>query len=263
MLLFKRILNFSKATVNAGDKRQLQRYTVGGPFPFKTIVTLIGHDGEGNPLSNGSKGQDWAGRLSNLSATGASIQLHSAAVGIRGESCIFKIRLDEYRLDIPGTVAHFRPYQHYALCGLSFIFPNFETEKAYLQLLEPVSIGASLSAVELKKVRQDTAGLVKEQYVGTGNSKLNVWRQSPTDRIYSFDFLMNDYGVRWSEGMTEVEPYGVNRPPESGKKTAAPFLHLTAAQLEEVRWLFCLAVPNIAKAVPADVRKFLASLVAT
>lgn len=263
MLLFKRILNFSKASVGAGDKRQIQRYAVGHPFPFKTILTLIGHDGEGNPLPNDDKGQDWAGRLSNLSETGASIQLHSAAVGIRGEGCIFKIRLDEYRLDIPGTVAHFRPYQHYALCGLAFNFPDFETRKAYLQLLEPVSIGASLTVMDQKKVRQDTAGLHKEQYVGIGSSKLNVWRQSPTDRIYSFDFRMNDYGVRWSEGMTEVEPYGLNKKPEAGKKTSAPFLHLTATQLEEVRWLFCLAVPNIAKAVPADVRKFLGSLVAT
>ena len=30
---------------------------------------------------------------------------------------------------------------------------------------------------------------------------------------------------------------------------------LTPAQQEEVHWLFCLAVPNIAKCVPLDVRK--------
>jgi len=29
-----------------------------------------------------------------------------------------------------------------------------------------------------------------------------------------------------------------------------------------VQWLFCLAVPNLAKAVPSDVRKFLEKLVA-
>lgn len=262
MLLFKRILNFSKATVGSGDKRQQQRYPVGHPFPFKTILALIGHDGEGKPLPNDHKGQDWAGRLSNLSGTGASIQLHSAAVGLRGEHCIFKIRLDEYRLDIPSTVAHFRSYQNYALCGFSFNFPDFETEKAYLQLLEPVTIGASLVAVEAKKVRQDAEGLIKEEYVGTGSCRLHIWRQSTADRIHSFDFRMNDYGVRWSEGMTEVEPYGIKHQTGAGKKSAETVLHLTPTQLEDVRWLFCLAVPNLAKGVPADVRKFLTSLVA-
>jgi hypothetical protein len=263
VLLFKRILNFSKEADGPSDKRKNLRHAVGPTFPFKAVLALIGHDGEGNPIKD-EEGQDWAGRLANLSGSGASIQLHSAAVGIRGEPCRFKLSLDDYVLEFPGTIAHFRSYPQYTLCGFSFNFPDFETEKSYLQILEPVSIGASLIAVEQKKVKQDTDGLLKEQYTGVGSALLNVWRQEPGNEIYSFDYRMNDYGVRWSDGMTEVEPYGVAKlnPAAKNKNTASPFVHLSETQLEEVRWLFCLAVPNLAKAVPQDVRKFMTKLVA-
>ena len=262
MLLFKRILNFKKETAPPGDKRQIQRHTVGHPFPFKAIVTLLDHDEDGKPITKDERGQDWAGRLVNLSETGASIQLHSAAVGHRGESCRFRLSLDKYVLDMPGTIAHFRTFPQYMLCGFSCAFPDFETQKAYLQLLEPVSIGAALAAVDTKKVRQDADGLRKEQFSGGAASVLDVWRLVANGEIHSFDFRMNDYGVRWSDGMTEVEPYGVTKASPSAKKTGAPFVHLSESQLEEVRWLFCLAVPNLARAVPSDIRKFLTKLVA-
>jgi len=261
VLLFKRILNFSKEAAAPGDKRVIQRYPVGHPFPFKAVITLIGHDGEGRPILDDAKGQDWAGRLTNLSSSGASIQIHQAAIGSRGEPCRFKLSIDSYVLEIPATIAHFRAYSQYALCGFSYHFPDTETQAAYLQVLEPVSIGASLVPVDSKKVKQDTAGLHKEQFRGSETSLLTVWRQPAGNSIYSFDFRMNDYGVRWSEGMTEVEPYGLAKAGTPGKKTASPFVHLTEAQLEEVRWLFCLAVPNLAKAVPQDVRKFMTQLV--
>jgi PilZ domain len=262
VLLFKRILNFKPEAVEASDNRQAQRFTVGHPFPFKAIVTLIGHDNDGQPIYDDRKGQEWAGRLTNISATGASIHLHAAAAGHRGEPCHFKLTLDEYLLEFPGTIAHFRSYPQYTSCGFSFDFPDFETQKAYLQLLEPVAIGSSLLAVDQTKVKQDTAGLLKEQYKGTNDASLTVWRQPPASEIYSFDYRMNEYGVRWSEGMTEVEAYGLSKLNLAGKKTASPFIHLTESELEEVHWLFCLAVPNLAKAVPLDIRKFLTTLVA-
>jgi hypothetical protein len=263
VLFFKKILNFSQEAVKASDKRGAVRYTVGHPFPFKSIVTLIGHDGEGNPLLNDDKGQDWSGRLVNISATGASMQMHSAAIAIRGEPCWFKFSLDDYLLELPGTVAHLRSYPQYVLCGVSFNFPDFNTQKAFLQVLEPVTIGASLLPVDAEKVRQNTPGLVKEQYKNDGDALLTVWRQETGRDIHSFDFRMNDFGVRWGAGMTELETYGISPAKNVGKKiSAVPFNRLTELQQEEVRWLFCLAVPNLPKSVPIDVRKFLAQLVA-
>ena len=245
MLLFKKILNFSKEAVSS-DKRGSTRFTVGYPFPFKSIVTLIGHDGLGHPIPGDDSGQDWSGRLCNLSATGASMQMHSAAIAVRGEPCKFRFSLDTYQLEIPGTVAHFRCYPQYVLCGVGFKFPDFDTQKAFLQVLEPVSIGATMVAADAKKTKQDTPGLVKEQYQNESNSLLSVWRASAGGAIQSFDFCMNKYGVRWGAGMSELETYGVNDPKAEGKKaTRSPFSRLTETQQEEVRWLFCLAVPNL------------------
>jgi hypothetical protein len=262
VLLFKRILNFSKEPAKPGDKRVNERFSVGNPFPFKAVVNLVRHDDEGHPIKTDTTGQDWVGRLTNLSASGGSMQVHSSAASARGEPCVFKLSLDGYLLELPATIAHFRAYSQYSLCGFSFNFPNDATQNAYFQVLEPVSIGASLTTVEAKKIKQDAEGLRKEQYSGTGASVLTVWRQPATNAIYSFDFRMNDYGVRWSEGMNEVEPYGMARTTTSGKKTNSPFVHLAETQLEEVRWLFCLSVPNLAKGVAADVRRFMAQLVA-
>ncbi|MBI2496532.1 MAG: PilZ domain-containing protein [Opitutae bacterium] len=260
MLLFKKILTFSKEAVATSDKRQAERYPVGQTFPFKPVLTLIGHDGEGNALPESGKSQDWAGRLSNISATGASIQIHSAAVGARGEPCVFKLSLDGYLLEIPGTIAFFRFYPQYALCGFSFNFHDFEIQKAYLQILEPVTLGASLAAVDPKKIKQDIEGLTKEQYVGDKAARLTVWRDT-AGGINSFEFRMNDYCVRWAQGMTEVQT-GAFDPKAAGKKGGLAMSGLTPVQKEEVHWLFCLAVPNLAKAVPMDVRKFLGQMVA-
>jgi len=258
VLLFKRILNFTKAGVSRKEKRKAERYEVGHPFPFKTVLTVLGQDSEGRSVQNDNSGVDWAGRLANLSSSGASIQLHSAAAGTRGGRCMLTFSREKYVLKIPGTIAYFRAYPQYMLCGFSFNFPDFETQKAYLQLLEPVSIGAALTPVDAKKVKQDAAGLLKEQFKGPSDSLLTVARQVPGSAVRNFDFRMNDYGVRWSEGMAKVEPYGL---PTGSKTASATFVQLTAAQLEEVRWLFCLAVPNLAKAVPLEVRKQLAKLV--
>jgi hypothetical protein len=259
VLLFKRILNFTKAGVSRKEKRKAERYEVGHPFPFKAVLTVLGQDSEGRETGNDASGVDWAGRLANMSASGASIQLHSAAAGSRGGRCILTFSRDKYVLRIPGTIAYFRAYPQYMLGGFSFSFPDFETQKAYLQLLEPVSIGAALSPVDAKKVKQDAAGLLKEQFKGPADALLTVNRQAPGSGLHDFDFRMNDYGVRWSAGMAKVEAYGT---PPGSKAASADFVQLTAAQLEEVRRLFCLAVPNLAKSVPVDVRKQLAKLVA-
>jgi hypothetical protein len=260
VLLFKKILNFSKEAVASSDKRQSERYPVGLAFPFKSILTLMGHDSEGKQLVHSKISQDWAGRLTNLSATGASMQMHSAAVGARGESCLFKLSLDGYLIEIPSTIAFFRFYTQYALCGFSFKFPDHETQKAYLQILEPVALGASLALVDPKQIKQDIEGLTKEQYAGDKSARLTVWRDI-NGHIHSFDFRMNDYCVRWALGMTEVQT-GAFDQQASGKKGGLSISGMTPAQQEEVHWLFCLAVPNLSKAVAPDVRKFLSQLVA-
>ncbi|MFI5335394.1 MAG: PilZ domain-containing protein [Opitutales bacterium] len=263
MQLFKRILKFDKEAEEApNEKRKLQRYAVGPTFPFKAVLNLLLHDGEGAVNTNDRNGQDWAGKLVNLSTSGASIQVHPAAAASRGEPCQLKFSLDAYQLDLPATVAHFWNYRDHSLCGIAFSFPDSETQRAYLQLLQPVVIGASLTPVDTVKVKQDAPGLKKEQFVGHSVTLLTIWRDAAAGGVHSFDFRMNRYGVRWTTGMEELDIYGLAADAPVAKEAATAVVKLTAAQQEDVRWLFCLAVPNLAKTVPLDVRKFLSQLVA-
>ena len=107
VLFFKRILNFTQETAPLPDLRQAARHAVGLTFPFKAVLSLSPHDADGKLIAGQINGQDWAGRLTNLSATGGSIQLGAASAATRGEPCYLKLSLHRYSLELPGTVAYF------------------------------------------------------------------------------------------------------------------------------------------------------------
>lgn len=248
MLLFKKILDFQKTEGGLLDKRGAKRYPVGPRYPLKAKVSLAPRDGEGNALPPG-KGvaMDWGCQLANLSTTGASIRLHPAAVAAAGETTTFMLELDNRLFDTPATVAHFRNGPQCVTCGLVLNFPDRHTRKAYLQFLEPVVIGSTLEPVSATKVKQDLPGLLKEQYAGESESVLSVWRDASGKTPKLFEFLLHDYCVR---GNTELPGLKVSH--REGSK-----VNLPPSLKAEVQQLFRLVVPNLGKAVPAEVRKFL------
>jgi hypothetical protein len=262
MLLFKRILNFTRAKVDDSEQRGAERYLVGAGVQFKATVRLAKHDEQGRPDARGRQGPEFPAKVINLSTLGASVQLPATAVAHHGEDSLFKLTLEDYHLEIPGKVAYFRGFPSHATCGVAFAFDFFEVRKAYLQLLEAVSIGASLAPVKAGEIRADSTGLDKEIYRGKAGAQLSVWRAEADGEIQRFDFRMNDYGVRWSLGQVELETYATGTKSAARKSARLIEGALTRAEHEEVSWLFCLAVPNVAKAVQADVRKFLAGLIA-
>jgi PilZ domain-containing protein len=256
VLLFKSILDTDKEALRPDDKRRMPRYAVGSDFPFKTKLTLFQN---GGVKVVDAKGKDWSVTLVNLSATGASVQMSMAAVGYQREACRFKLSRGDYLLEIPAAIAHFRCYSQYSLCGIAFNFPDAEMQRGYLQLLESVIIGSSLIRVAAV---QDTPDRHKEQFGGSTSSALTVWRDAPGGQITSFDLRMHRYVVRWLEGSPELEVYGVDSADVSATPKVPPeFVTLTGDQLDEVRSLFSLAVPNLSRSVPDDVRQFLSGLV--
>ena len=260
MLLFTQILTERESGAKANEKRRAERFAVGPAFPIQTSLTLRARDPERNVIPDPRRTQAWGARLVNLSEIGASVYLSTAAVAQRGEECQLKLSLGRYVIEVPGTVVHFRILPQYTSCGIAFNFPKEETRRSYLQLLEPVKMGASLTRPESKAIKPDVTGLLKEEYEGKGASKLVVWRPGPNTALQGFDFQMNRYGIRWTQGMNALEPYGRSRTP-ANKNSEPPLVALTPPEIAEVRWLFCLAVPNLSKAVAVDVRKFLATLV--
>ena len=239
------------------EKRRSPRYDLGENFPFKTKLILFQN---GGVKTTDAKGKEWSATLIDLSATGANLHLSLAAVAFQREACRLKITRGDYLLEIPATIAHFRCHSQYSQCGLSFNFPNLESQQAYLQLLEPIVIGNSLIPIEAV---QDTPGRHREQFGNGTSTALSVWRSAPGGEITGFDLRMNRYVVRWNEGAPELEVAGLGEIDPSKPNPPVPVLvPLTEAQHEDFRWIFCLAVPNLSPSVPVDVRKFLASLVA-
>ncbi len=262
MLLFTQILTDREAAATSAEKRRAERFAIGPAFPVETVLTLRARDTQRNLIDDPRRTQAWGARLKNLSAIGASVYLSTAAIGYRGEECRVKLSLAKHVIEIAGAVVHFRVLPQYSSFGIRFTFTDETTRAAYLQLLEPVKLGALLVRADETKTRQDETGLFREEYDGQAGTKLIVWRPSPNAALQGFDFRMNRYGIRWTQGMPKLEPYGL-APGESADKKSGPlFLALNEKELTEVRWLFCLSVPNLSKAVPLDVRNFLARLVA-
>lgn len=251
MLFFKKILNSRTESTSAKEKRLASRHPVGDAFPVKAQVCLIGRDAMGRLRSKSlDDGRYWAGKLINVSSGGANISVPSSALAARGEPSNLKLSLGDDSLELQCEIAHFKPGSAGARIGVTINFKDETSRKAYLQLIEPVAMGASLSPVAASKVKQDVPGLSKQQYSGDANCTLSVWRRMESAALYGFEIVMQDYVVRWSEGQAEMD---IQR--SAGGKA------LTDAQRVEVQWLFCLTVPNISDDVPTDVREFLGQLV--
>lgn len=259
MLLFKKILDFQKTDGGMLDKRGAKRYPVGQKFQLKAKITLPARDGEGNALPVGrGVPMDWGGQLVNLSTTGASIRLHPAAVASGGDSCTLKLELDHRLFESEGHVAHFKVSPQYVTLGIVLTFADNYTRKAYRQFMEPVVVGSTLEPLPASKVKQDLPGLVKEQYTGESESVLSVWRDASGKNPKLFELLLHDYCIR---GNTELPglKIGYRDGAKVGKKVSRPSfpLSLPPGLKVEVRQLYQLVVPNLSKAVPPEVRKFL------
>jgi hypothetical protein len=259
MFLFKKILDFQKSDGGLLDKRGAKRYAVGARYPLKAKINLPARDGEGNALPPGKGApMDWGCQLANLSTTGTNVRLHPAAVAAAGETCTFKLELDNRLFETPATVVHFRTAPQYVSCGVALNFPDHHTRKAYLQMMEPVVIGSTLAPVAGGKVKQDLPGLVKEQYEGESESLLSVWRDAAGKNPKLFEILLHDYCIR---GNTELPGLKITYRDgaKAAKKASRPAfpVALPPSLKSEVRQLFQLVVPNLGKPVPAEVRRFL------
>lgn len=283
MLFFRRIMNFKRDYLSRlRDKRKARRYPVGPNFPLKAAVNLIGTDDvETTRRYQIGDGRDWAGRLVDFSSTGVSLQLLPAALTARGEKTRLKLTLEHYTLEIPCEVAHFRVHREYSQCGLALQFPDLDTQKAYLQLLESVVIGATFSPLRATGLLRNPPGFEREQYQSDSDARLFAWREKRTGELDSFELLMADHCVRGEADALERRSE-TGRPGIRGgrqehpdvdiytrQKTAHPAkvalfdpaFMLSAGEHAEVRQLFRWVVPNMAKQVSLDVRRFMEKFV--
>jgi len=248
MQFFKRILNFKEAGAASAERRSGQRFAPSAKFPLKAVLNVAGRDDTGAVLQNSrGGGWDWGGRLVNFSDCGARMQLPPSVVAARGDPCRLKLSLEGYDLSLPSRVANVREQNDSILFGLTLDIPDEGTRRAYRQLLELVALGATLKPVPAS-AKADASGRLVEQYAGDTRARLRVWRDQACRVVTAFEFMLKDCGVRGSAG-SGLEYLTGSKPEEA--RRAPP------SQTAEIHRLFHWVVPNLAPAVPADVRKFL------
>ena len=241
MLFFKRILNFRRELLaKLRDKRKAVRYPVGGLFPLKATVNLTGSTG-----ATPGTGYDWGGRVINMSSNGIALQLLRAATTVRGEESELKLSLEDHSLAIPCVVAHFRTFSGYSLCGLQLKFENFQKQKAYLQLVEAVCMGSSFKPMKGRRTASERPGLSGEQFTADNKALLTAWRSAKEGELDCFELIVGAHAIRGGHTVPPLVVFRMTKPPKPEG---------SAEVAGEVRRLFRWIVPNLPKAVPADLR---------
>lgn len=250
MQFFKRILQPPADEVKPAvrpERRRGRRHVINLDFPLQAVLSFAGRDVNGNPATNKRSNWNWQGRLVDFSESGARMQLAPSALAASGDFCDLKLNLEGFALVVPCHITNMRIEREGLLFGLKHDLTDDATLKAYGQLLEIVALGDTLRP-RYKAPRRDESGYLVELFASDLPSGLRIWRHEASRAVAAFEFLLKDSLVRAAEGQKLEYLAGI----EAVTARAA-----TPAKAAEIHRLFRWVVPNLAPAVPPDVRRFL------
>lgn len=244
MLLFKRIFNFEKAKVEQLEKRLNQRYVPGPGFPLQATLRY--------------GGRDHSAKILNISGNGAGLWVKQKPDLPAGHHLRADLQLEQHRLEIDARIAHVEAREGGYALGLGLVFEDFEVQKGYMQLLQPVVIGQSLQPMAIDRVVQDDPRFFKRIFVGESDSLLTIrLALSPVDPLHSFELRALDYFCRGSTDAGANQAYAFESRDASGVGSGQPLFETSGGTHEEIRQLFRWILPNISEAVPEDFQAFL------
>lgn len=249
MPFFSRILDFKRDFLaRLRNKRSHPRHRVGAEFPLKASLGLVGSD-KFNPDQAPVRGNglNWSGRVGDISVNGLNILLSPAAATARGEPTCLRLTLEDLELVIPCTIAHFRVVSSRALCGVRLEFDEFQTQKAYHQVVEAVKLGASFSSAGPGRSQ---AGFIRRSWRSTGRTLLTEWRKPESRALVRFELTLGEHTVKGRSFPPALEVL-----PRNGKANT-----VSSELQDEVFRLFRWVVGNLPKNVPADLREFMARI---
>lgn len=249
MLFFKRILKEPEpaaSPVPFVERRSTKRYLVNPRFHLKAVLSFIGRDESGAPMSNTRHGWSWKGRLIDCSELGVRIQMGPTLRVEARDLCDLKLTVQDFELTIPCFIANIRENSEGPVFGLKHHIEEEGTWHAYRQLLEVLALGSTLR-LHSKTAEPDESGYKVEHYVSDRPARLTIWRHPQDNSVAAFEFQMKDSLVRAAEG------YGMGYLTGEGEDARSA----RTAKAQEIQRLFNWVVPNLALAVPEDVREFL------
>ncbi|MBA3849232.1 MAG: hypothetical protein C0502_04460 [Opitutus sp.] len=258
VLLFRKLLNFPKnALAKLRDQRRSRRYPIGPDFPLKATLTLLGPSGEPGTSAR------WTGRLADFSSTGASVIMPLAASAKRGHDTTLELRLDHLELRLPCRIAHFRSMDDHCRCGVALEKTDAAAQKAYLQLLESVVIGATFAPTKAKGLPKDPAGLVRQDYRSDHReARLHVWRDKKTKILDAFELVIDWHCLRGAAkaavpGRTRIQIFSRHGERGADHPWSDPSLGLMRGEHQEFRQLYGYITANLPPGLPADLRELM------
>ncbi len=253
MTFFKRILKEPEPEPVAPsapriERRSVQRFVVSPQFPLKAVVSFVGRDESGAPMSNTRHGWNWKGRLIECSELGARMQLGPGIRAEPAENCDLKLSIQTHEINVPCHIANLSETPEGMVLGLVHDLSDAAIRRDYLQLLEVVALGSTLTLQPKAAAQPDASGYLVEIYASTRASHLTVWRHPADGSVAAFEFRLQDSLVRAAAG------HGVEFLADIAGTGSQP---ASSDQCLEIGRLFTWVVPNLAPAVPDDVRQFL------
>lgn len=256
MLFFKRILNRPEPDIGpdpveappAVERRGAQRFKVHPDSQLKAVLSFIGRDDTGTPMSDSRAGWNWRGRMLDCSEQGVRLQMGPIVKGKKGDDGELSLEMDDFFLKIPCHIANIAEEPSGIVFGLLHdIKGDPEALQSYHQLLDVMALGSMLRR-KFKRNTVDGSGYLTEQYESDRPARLTVWRNAEDLTPAAFEFLLKDNLVRGADGrdaqfLSGADPASA-RPAEREKAL-------------EIFRLFRWVVPNLAPCVPSDVRAFL------
>ncbi len=244
MLIFRRIFNFEQDKVEQLEKRLNLRYALGPDFPLQATLQY--------------SGRDYFPKLIDISSNGVGVLVPPGTALAAGYHLRLVLGLGPHRLEIDARIAHLNVRDNGIYLGLGLVFVDFEVQKSFMQLMQPVVIGQSLQLMPAQRVIQNEPMFIKHAYFGEPDSLLTVRAEkTPGQPLHSFDFRMYDYYCQGVMQKGQTNAYPLESMDPYGAKQTNPVFETSGGLNDEIHQLFRWVVPNLSSAIPDNVREFL------
>jgi hypothetical protein len=244
MEFFKRILRVSPDRIGQVEKRLSKRYTLPETSPLQVWVTFAGIA--------------IPARILNISSGGLRVVVDNGCLLPPKTPFTLTLQIEDMSLDLTVLLSNSAEEEEGLALGLKFEGNDFETRQSLVQLLEPIGVGASLSAVDPDSVAQTEPGLVALRYFSASSSTLTVWRSLADDQIQGFELRVLDYYVRNASEAPALEAYLDDSLAGTGTSGyAVPTLQRSSDISLEVRRFYNWIIPHLNGNIPVDVREYL------
>ena len=193
MEFFKRILGFDEKTLAREEQRLSQRFTISPLAPLSARLQVSGID---YPVT-----------LRDLSTLGAGIHVDYFIDLHQGLNCQISLQAESVAFSLNANVAHIISASSGSIAGLDLTDNEYDVRRCLVQLLEPISMGATLKRVDPEAVSQTESDLIALRYYSSQSSTLTVWRRTSDDSINGFEIHIQDYFIRSTAQAPEIKVY--------------------------------------------------------